>query len=336
MRDAAIAFLESLQRYELAMLMRECTIEVVDLESSGYFGRVRTREVVFWAPPPVDEALNGLPDFDRKRLVEAVATVETSLAPGEDIIVKRSTDRKCSASAEILSDLIIHRAMMKSVATGGARIQEVDDYYKAREFRLKSSISPELSYDNPYPSLWDWYSHWSQELPHYSQRRQAVDRLFGRVIEAIARRPKITVPQRDETGWERVDRALSKARQMLERATAEEDFQAIGLLCREVTISLAQAVYDPVGHPSVDGIVIGPADANRMLDAFFAVEFHGSSEKEVRAHARASLALSLNLQHRRTATRTLAALCLEATSSTVAVVSITARDAATAPSTPDP
>jgi hypothetical protein len=119
MREAAIAFLESLQRYELAMLTRECSIEVVDLESPGYFGgRVRTREAVFLAPPPVDEALKSLTDIDRKRLVEAVATVETDLTPGEDIIVKRNTDRKCSAAAEILSDLIIHRAMMKSVATG--------------------------------------------------------------------------------------------------------------------------------------------------------------------------------------------------------------------------
>lgn len=329
MLDAAIAFLESLQRYELAMLARECTVEIVELENRGYFGGVvRTREVAFNAPPPVDEALQALSDIDRKRLFEAVATVAEDLSSEEEtILVRRSTERKCSAAAEILSDLIIHRAMMKSVATGGARIQEVDDYYKARELRLRSAVSSEVAYANPYPSLWDWYNHWSKELPHYWQRRQAIDQLFGPVIDAVARRPRITAPQREETGWERVDRALAKARQMLERASAEEDFQTIGLMCREVTISLAQAVYDPVRHPPVDGVVIGPADANRMLDAFFAVEFQGSSEKEVRAHARASLALSLNLQHRRTATRTLAALCLEATSSTVAVVSITARDA---------
>ncbi len=44
----------------------------------------------------------------------------------------------------------------------------------------------------------------------------------------------------------------------------------------------------------------------------------------VRAHAKTSLRLALALQHRRTANRQLAALCLEASSSTVAVISIIA------------
>jgi hypothetical protein len=125
--------------------------------------------------------------------------------------------------------------------------------------------------------------------------------------------------------WERVDRALSKARTQLESASAEEDCQAIGLLCREVIISLAQAVYDPTIHESLDGVRPSDTDANRMLEAYIGHVFPGASNKEVRAHHRASLALALNLQHRRTATRLLAALCVEATASTTAVVSIIAR-----------
>jgi hypothetical protein len=62
-----------------------------------------------------------------------------------------------------------------------------------------------------------------------------------------------------------------------------------------------------------------------MLEAYVAKVFPGESYKEVRAHARASLALALNLQHRRTATHDLAALCIEATGSTTAVISIIAR-----------
>lgn len=102
----------------------------------------------------------------------------------------------------------------------------------------------------------------------------------------------------------------------------EEDCQAIGLLCREVMISLAQAVYDPAIHLSEDGVSPSATDANRMLEGYVGHAFPGESYKEVRAHARAALALALNLQHRRTATRKLAALCLEAASSVTSVISI--------------
>jgi hypothetical protein len=132
-------------------------------------------------------------------------------------------------------------------------------------------------------------------------------------------------PQRTPTGWERVDRALAKARAQLERASAAEDLQAVGLLCREVIISLAQSVYDPAIHQPVDGVKPSLTDANRMIEAYVAHVFPGESNKEVRAHARASLALALNVQHRRTATRQLAALCVEGTASTVAVIFIIAR-----------
>ncbi len=87
----------------------------------------------------------------------------------------------------------------------------------------------------------------------------------------------------------------------------------------------AQAVYDPEIHGCPDGVMPSPTDANRMLDAYIGVSLPGASNKEVRAHARASLALALNLQHRRTANWQLAALCVEAAASTAAVISIIAR-----------
>ena len=72
------------------------------------------------------------------------------------------------------------------------------------------------------------------------------------------------------------------------------------------------------------GTVISRTDARRLLEAWLHHEYEGGSNKEIRAHIRASLDLANNLQHRRTATRKLAALCLEATSSAVAVVAILA------------
>jgi hypothetical protein len=132
-----------------------------------------------------------------------------------------------------------------------------------------------------------------------------------------------TAPKPDtSTGWPRVDRALFEMRKRLADADSEEQFQAVGLLCREALISLAQGVYDPAKHPPVDGKTPSDTDAKRMFDAFIAVQLGGSSHEAARRYARAAFDLANDLQHRRTATYREASLCVEATSSAVAVVAI--------------
>ena len=68
--------------------------------------------------------------------------------------------------------------------------------------------------------------------------------------------------------WQRVDRSINEARKKLEEASTEEQFQAIGVFCREVLISLAQAVYDPAVHSSLDDVTPSKTDAKRMLEAY--------------------------------------------------------------------
>lgn len=65
--------------------------------------------------------------------------------------------------------------------------------------------------------------------------------------------------------------------------------------------SLDQAVYDPRVHKTLDDVTASSACANRMLKAYIAHAFPGSSNKEIRVRARVSLALALDLQYRRTA-----------------------------------
>lgn len=290
---------------------------------NGFFNDL-IDEAIIEAPKPIDEALKKLPPQDRKRLAEAVASVYPNKKAPEDIAV-RTTNAAVGGGVALLAELLIHRDMMIDVATGGARIQEVDDYYRAREIRIRQTIPEGVQYENSHADLWDWYRHWSADLPQYKDRRFYVRQLFSPAIDAVSKRSSLPSEPREPTGWERVDRALFKARTQLETASAEEDCQAIGLLCREIIISLAQAVYNPKIHESLDGVRPSETDANRMLEGYIAHVFPGASNKEVRAHARASLALALNLQHRRTATRQLAALCVEATASTTAVISIIAR-----------
>jgi hypothetical protein len=129
-------------------------------------------------------------------------------------------------------------------------------------------------------------------------------------------------PTREPTGWDRVDRVLEKAHTQLSESRHEEDYQAVGLSCREIIISLGQAVYDPALHKHPDGTVPSGADGGRMIEAFLDAATEGGSNEYTRKHARAALNLAVHLQHKRTANFKAAALCLEATSSVANILAI--------------
>jgi len=126
----------------------------------------------------------------------------------------------------------------------------------------------------------------------------------------------------EPTGWPRVDRQMSEVRILLQEAITEEQYQAVGLLCREALISGAQAVYNPERHPSLDGVTPSATDAKRMLESFLSVELGGSANEEARSHAKAALKLAVALQHNRTADFRTAALCAEATVSVLNIIGI--------------
>ena len=126
----------------------------------------------------------------------------------------------------------------------------------------------------------------------------------------------------EPTGWQKVDRQLQEVRLRLDTAESEEQYQAVGLLCREVLISVAQEVFDPDSHRSTDGVDPSGTDAKRMLEAIFNAELEGLANEEARAHAKGALRLALALQHKRTADFRMAALCAEATSSLVNMLAV--------------
>jgi hypothetical protein len=128
----------------------------------------------------------------------------------------------------------------------------------------------------------------------------------------------------EPTGWQKVDRQRQEMRQRLDTAHSEEQYQAVGLLCREVMISVAQEVYDPHRHRAADGVSPSKTDAKRMLEAIFGEDLKGSSNDEARAHAKAAVNLALALQHKRTADFRTAALCAEGTLSVVNMLAILA------------
>jgi hypothetical protein len=86
----------------------------------------------------------------------------------------------------------------------------------------------------------------------------------------------------EPTGWQKVDRQVQEVRLRLDTAEAEKQLQAVGLLCREALISVAQEVFDPLRHKAIDGTLASDTDAKRMLEAFMEAELGGSSNEEAR------------------------------------------------------
>ncbi|MBS3966325.1 MAG: hypothetical protein KGZ60_03585 [Truepera sp.] len=160
-------------------------------------------------------------------------------------------------------------------------------------------------------------------MPNWASRRVYATGLYQGLIDQI--RSAAGAPNQifeEPTGWERVDRGIYEIRRRLEQAENEEQLQAVGLLCRETLISVAQVVFDPQRHPTEDGVIPSETDAKRMLDAYIASELAGGANEGVRRHAKAALTLANDLQHHRTANFRQAALCAEATTSVVNIAAV--------------
>jgi hypothetical protein len=225
-------------------------------------------------------------------------------------------------TAELIQELDRLKATMISVATGGARINQVEaEFAKVFDAVTLELSSRRIENPLPYRDLWQWYGYWTstEKLGSYQSRRKYVAELFAPLIRAIQAGPAVEF---EATGWQRVDRTVMELRNRLSSAQTEEQFQAVGLLCRETFISLGQAVFSPNSHPTLDGVQASATDAKRMLEVFVAATLDGSANEYVRKHARAAIDLALHLQHKRTASFRDAAFCVEATISATNLIAI--------------
>ena len=210
---------------------------------------------------------------------------------------------------------------MIAVATGGPLINDVNEQFQSTYTLVAEELSRRgIKNPLPYKNLWDWYGRWSSgDIPTYKSRRVFVSELFNPLI---ARINTGQVEEFESTGWARVDRTVGELRERFASAVNEEQFQVVGLLCRESLISLAQAVYIAGQHRTLDGVTPSLTDAKRMLEAYIAAELGGSTNDEARGHARSALALAVNLQHKRNAGFREAAMCVEATTSVINIIAI--------------
>ena len=225
----------------------------------------------------------------------------------------------------LVKALEMQKALMISVSTGGPLVKEVKGEYEQRRMVIEGLLSKaDIDDPNPYPDLWTWHGKWSDgSLPSYQSRRRYIADIYQPLLDALTSSAKSThVQPLEPTGWARVDRNVDKIVHALEWARNEEDFQAVGLLCREAIISLAQAVYNPDIHEPPDGITPSATDAKRMIEGYISSELAGSAHDSQRKYAKASFDLAVTVQHRRTATFRDAALCAEATRAIINMIAI--------------
>lgn len=228
---------------------------------------------------------------------------------------------------ELIEEIEAQLSLMIAVATGGyERIKYENEEYKARRQRIREGLAErKLDDPNPHFDLWRWYGKWSSgDLPTYNSRRGYIGEMYDSTIDAI-HQGRVQVGSdlfTEATGWARVDRTVDKIRGALETASSEEEFQAVGLFCRDCLISLAQAIYDSDIHGPSNGQSPSITDANSMIAGYSAHKLPGSSNEELRRNVKANLSFANALVHKRTAEFLDAAICAEATISTVNLIAI--------------
>ncbi|MDR6300672.1 hypothetical protein [Mesonia maritima] len=225
-----------------------------------------------------------------------------------------------TSKKDLIRDIEFLKNTMISVSTGGQRIQEINDEYKLK-FNAVNKALQRLGFQNPnhFKDLWDWYGKWSSDFITYRERRAFIRELYSSLVQILleteeAESINVTI---DLKGWERLERSVQEIRKRQSEASKEEQFQVIGLLCRETIITLAQSVFIEDKHPILDDTQVSKTDAKRLLEAYIAVELSGSSNKILRQYARSTLDLANALTHKRTATKKDASLCSIATLSLI-------------------
>lgn len=337
--NEAIQFLIDGGEQEAADILKMCTVgnwEVVDDWMDGS-EQLDGLSIELRGPRTAYEILSRHNHPLRKEILTAFSAVLPAnayiknlriraVALSEETRVQINNTIPISALKELIQKIEAQKGLMIAVATGGPKIKDVNVDYQQRRLEILTKLQDmEIGDPNPYPDLWSWYGKWSDgSLPSWQARRNYIGGLYQPLLDALTLRGKTTVPvqPQEPTGWARVDRNVDKITNVLAYSENEEDFQTVGLLCREAIISLAQAVYDSTKHSSVDGVPPSNTDAKRMLENYIAAELAGSTNETHRKFAKTTVQLAVDLQHKRTATFREAALCAEATRSIINTIAI--------------
>lgn len=336
--NLAIALMKGRGQDDICRLLTEAKLSVVNTEYDGWNGGTYGYTVF------VSLSVKQYSSLSSERIEEIEKVLADALnesTKGDNnnyfnVQIKPSLSKEdidwnliggLSGKATLKQNIEAISSIMISVATGGNRIQEDNDRYKMLHSQIQRDCKKlNLVYNNPHFDLWDWYRKWKAAFSTYQERREYIWELFAPTLAYFDdnRNNNIidTVVELDD--WDRIKRTLSKIKRDSEFANNEEDFQSIGLLCREVIISLAQAVFIPWLHGEKDekGVSISDTDAVRMIGNYLNYSLSGSSNEELRAYAKSTNKLANSLVHKRNATKRDMLLAVSATISLINFIGI--------------
>ncbi len=312
------SLLEERGKSYVSTLLNEAFIRIISKEDNIWFGGGITYTIQMDVPIKLyssytTEQINGIESIISNSINEVTKVDDnvsfiTRITPSLDTNSNNQEFlNEDSVIKELRQNIDIVKSIMVSVATGGERIQNVDDRYK----KLHSTIKAEcdklgIPYNNKYASLWDWYGKWRVDFPSYQERRDFIRELFASTLTGLDNSKNNEVDvfvQLDDLG--KINRMIGKIRSNTWTAKDIEDFQSIGVSCREVLISLGQIVYNPALHGEEDetGTKISKADAERMFLAYFKYKFSGKHNKELRDYVKGVKGIANQLTHKDTSTR---------------------------------
>ena len=220
---------------------------------------------------------------------------------------------------QLRSDVEREMDVMTAVATGGPRIQDADAEYRKRRSRIRRLTDQfGLEDPNPHPDLWAWYGKWSRDLGTYAERRSYVRRLFAPLLQRIDDLQSDSLgsglAETEVTGWDAVDGQVAQLRIRLASCATSEDAQAVGLLCRDIMISLANAAYDEDEHGAVG---VGAVERLNAVVGYLAA---GTANERLRRLLKSTIDYANTVQHRRECSPAEAGIVAEATVAAVNLV----------------
>ncbi len=199
--------------------------------------------------------------------------------------------------------LDLQAALLKSVATGGPRINEVNVQYQQRRRALNAGLRRHrIEPPFPWQDLWGWHGTWKAVSGTYEGRR---DHISGLAAPAYARLKQLiagtaaTDPGSAMATWPDLEERLAGLHSELQAAASLDDFQDVGRRAREILIDLAGLVYKPDMLPAGESEQPKGGDAKNRL-AFAArvlMPSSGRSHEQWRALIRSAWDLANSITH---------------------------------------
>jgi hypothetical protein len=200
----------------------------------------------------------------------------------------------------LLDEVERQAALLTAVATGGPRIEDVNQQYKKRRRRLIAALERRgLEYPFPWQDLWQWYGYWSGNVPGYGPRRAMIREFVAPVIETLEeQRSGLSVSDPGSGPLTRVelDARLAGLSAELDGALSRDDLQDVGRRAREILIDCAGLLADPSLVPARQ-TPPKAADAKAWLDLFLDARAAGRHREALRRLIHAAWRLAQTVTH---------------------------------------